>query len=262
MQNVSVGDQSPVTRTVTRDRETGIVDTIAYSAPLDRVRWASVLAGLFTVLASLATFALLGIATSLSTFDAQQAQNFGAGAGLYGAIAALVSFGLGGFIAGRTAAVAGQGNALLNGAMVWIVTVVVVVNILGSGIGTLIGTAGNVATAALGAAAEVAAPLVDDAANAAANPAVQPTAEAGAEAIATQAGAAAQDLQAQVAQIDAQDVEQIARDASVTAWRVLAVFGLTALAALLGGMAGTRLLPTDVAVMKNDIPRNTYPRDN
>ena len=252
MQTVAVGDQSPVTRTVTRDRETGIVNTIAYSAPLDRVRWASVLAGLFTVLAALATFALLGIATSLSAFDAQQADNFGAGAGLCGAVAALVSFGLGGFIAARTAAVVGQGNGLLNGAMVWIVTVVIVINVLGSGIGTLIGTVGNVATVAVETAAQVAAPLVDDAANVVQDPLVQPTVQTGAQDLAAQAQAAAQDLQ-----ISPQDVEAVARDASLTAWRVLAVFGLTALASLLGGIAGTRLLPTDVAVMKNEVPRTT-----
>jgi hypothetical protein len=221
----------------------------AVVAPLDRVRWSSILAGLFTVLATLIVMTVLGVAIGLSTFDANNPRNFGIGAGIYGAISALVAFFLGGFAAARTAAVAGSGNALLNGAMVWVVTIPFIVNILGTGIGTLLGTATDVATSAAGAAAQVAAPIVGKAAEqVATTPAAQATVAAGAEGAVDAAQETAQDIQQQVQAIDAQDVENAARDLSGPAWAALLALGLSAGAAALGGLAGRRTMPTEVAV--------------
>ena len=107
---------------------------VSVVSAMDRIRWSSILAGLFTVLASLTILTVFGIALGLSTFDANQPQNFGIGAGVYGIISALIAFGLGGYMAARTTAVAGRGNAILNGAMVWIVTIPLIVNLLGSGV--------------------------------------------------------------------------------------------------------------------------------
>lgn len=224
-------------------------------APLDRVRWASVLAGLFTTLTSLVLLTVLGIAIGLSTFDANAPNNFGIGAGIYGAISALISFFLGGWMAARTAAVAGSGNAILNGVMVWLVTIPLMVNILGTGIGTLLGTATEVATTAAGAAAQVAAPLVDDAASAAnaqattapgtgdtdaANvPPVQATVASGVE-------GAVEGAQQQLQSVTPQDVENAARDLSGPAWGALLALVLSGGAAALGGLAGRRSMPTQI----------------
>jgi ABC-type multidrug transport system fused ATPase/permease subunit len=253
---------------------------VSVAAPVDRVRWSSVLAGLFTTLATLIVLAVLGIAIGLSTFDAQNLDNFGIGAGIYGAISAIIAFLLGGFISARTAAVAGSGNGILNGAMVWLVTIPLIVNLLGSGIGTLLGTATNLA----GDAAVAAGNAVGGAANAAVdaiadNPQLQATVaggiEAGATAVANPndpnaaadpnavvppgqepiataaAGAqgAVQDAAAAVQNIDAQDVENAAQDFSGTAWGTLLALGLSALAAILGGLMGKRSYPTDVAII-------------
>ncbi|MBI5669601.1 MAG: hypothetical protein HZC41_16485 [Chloroflexi bacterium] len=234
-------------------------------APLDRVRWASVLAGLFTTLSALVFFTVLGIAIGLSTFDANNPNNFGLGAGVYGAISALISFFLGGFISARTTAVAGTGNAILNGAMVWLVAIPLIVNILGTGIGTLLGTATDVATAAAGAAAEVAAPLVDDAA-AAAN--AQATTVPGAAevppvqaTVATGVEGAVQDAQQQLQNVTPQDVEEVARDLSGPAWGALLALGLSAGAAILGGLAGRRSMPTEVVTEDATAPEvRTTPR--
>lgn len=232
-------------------------------APLDRVRWASVLAGLFTTLSSLVFFTVLGIAIGLSTFDANNPDNFGLGAGVYGAISALISFFLGGWMSARTTAVAGTGNAILNGAMVWLVAIPLIVNILGTGVGTLLGTATDVATAAAGAAAEVAAPLADDAAaavidgetgalGAQGDAGVQATTVPGAvdappvATAVTGVEGAVQDAQQQLQNIDAQDVEAAARDLSGPAWGALLALGLSAGAAILGGLAGRRSMPTEV----------------
>lgn len=224
------------------------------TAVIDRVRWASILAGLFTVLATLATFTVLGIAVGLSTFDANATDRFGIGAGVYGAISAIIAFLFGGFIAARTGAVAGSGNGLLNGAMVWIVTVVLIVNFLGTGIGTLLGTAGSVATTAVTVASDAAAvaatnpEVVDAAQNALPTPVgADPNAPADpAAAIAP----IVEDVQQQLGQVTPQEVEAAARNASGAAWSALLALGLTALAAMLGGILGMRSYPTDVAVVK------------
>lgn len=245
---------------------------ISVAAPVDRVRWSAVLAGLFTTLATLIVLAVLGIAIGLSSFDAQNLENFGIGAGIYGAISAIIAFLFGGFISARTAAVAGSGNGILNGAMVWIVTIPLIVNLLGSGLGTLLGTATNLAgsaAVAAGSAVGGAAVVISE------NPQLQATAAAGIEAGATAvadpndpnavvmpnatvmpgqepiatAAAGAQDAIAAVQSIDAQDVENVAQDLSGAAWGTLLALGLSALAAIFGGLIGTRSYPTDVAII-------------
>ncbi len=126
--------------------------------PTDRVRWAPILAGLFTVLASLVFFTVLGLALGLETLDADNPRNFGIGAGIYGIIAGLVSFALGGFIAAKTAAVTGVGNAILQSGMVWIVTIALIVNFIGTGVSTII----NVASSTAATAADVAQSYAQD----------------------------------------------------------------------------------------------------
>jgi len=223
-------------------------DTSVVSA-MDRIRWSSILAGIFTVLAALAVLTVFGLALGLSTFDANQPENFGIGAGIYGLISALLAFGLGGYMAARTTAVAGRGNAVLNGAMVWIVAIPLIVNLLGSGIGSLLGTATDVATSAANTAAQVAAPAVGQAVEEVAqDPAAQATVATGAEAVATQAQGVIGDVQDQVANIDAQDFEQAARNVSGAAWAALLALGLTAAASVVGGYLGVRTHPTDIAV--------------
>jgi hypothetical protein len=207
-----------------------------------------VLAGLFTTLAAMIVLTILGIAIGLSTFDAQNPDNFGIGAGIYGAISAIIAFALGGYMAARTTAVSGPGNAALNGAMVWLVTIPLIVNMLGAGIGTLLGTAADVATTAATTAAEVAGPAVQEAIQEAAqNPTLQATAVEGAEAVATQAQGAAAEVQEQVQDITPQDVENVARDLSGPAWGALLALGLTLLASVIGGSLGMRRYPTEVA---------------
>jgi hypothetical protein len=224
---------------------------MSLTAPLDRVRWSSVLAGLFTALVSIIFLTVLGVAIGLSTVDVNNLDNFGFGAGIYGAIAAIISFALGGYMAARTTAVTGQRNATLNGFMVWVVAIPLIVNMLGAGVGSLLGMATDVATTAATTAAQVAAPIVQEAAeDVAANPAAQATVVEGAETGATQAQGAVAEVQEQVESVTPQEVENVARDVSGTAWGVLAALALTAAAAALGGMAGTRRYPTDVATIR------------
>lgn len=205
--------------------------------PSDRVRWAAVLAGLFTVIASMVVFAILGVALGLSSFDANQPNNFVAGAGIYGAITSLLSFALGGFIAARTAGVAGRGNGVLHGGMVWIVTTALMVVILGNGIGTLLNVAGDAATATASVAGPVAAEVSG---NVAQNPALQATAATGATQVAPTAENAIQDAQQQLQSVTPEQINETVRDLSPAAWIALLIAGLTAAAAIIGGVLGSR----------------------
>jgi len=138
--------------------------------PVDRVRWGPIFAGLFAALSTLAVLSLLGLAIGASAFDpGDRASGFGIGAGIWGGLSMLLAFLVGGWTAARTAAVRGERNGLINGAMVWAVAIPLLLYFLGSGISSLIGTAATTGAQAAGSAA-------GQAAN---NPALQATAQAG-----------------------------------------------------------------------------------
>ena len=146
-----------VNTTVTREVDT-IVAAPPPARPTDLVRWGPILAGLFAALSTLATLTVLGLAIGASTFTpGASLGNMGLGAGIWGAVSALLAFGVGGWLAARSAAVGGHSNGILNGAMVWFVAIPLLLYLLSSGIGNLVGAAGSAA----GMAAQAAAPPPD-----------------------------------------------------------------------------------------------------
>jgi hypothetical protein len=87
--------------------------------PVDRVRWAAVLASLIAVLMTVTLLSVLGVAIGLTTVTpGTMTGMFGLGAGLWSAINVLVAFMVGGWAAAHTAAVTGRANGAPNGAMV------------------------------------------------------------------------------------------------------------------------------------------------
>jgi hypothetical protein len=195
----------------------------------DQVRWGPILAGLFTALTTLLGLSVLGLAIGLSTFNPNDPLgNFGIGAGIWGAISALIAFGIGGYMAGGTSRVRGSDSGMLNGALVWIVAIPLLLYLVGSGIGTLLGTAGAV----VGAAVPAVAPVAGEAAN---DPALQATAQAAATAL----QATAEAVQGSVSD---QDVSNAAEAAGRTTWGTLLWLGLGAAAAVGGGYAGGRTM--------------------
>lgn len=223
----------------------GVYDTpsstaVATDKPTDLIRWGPIMGGIFAALATLITLSTLGLAIGLQAFDpAASLGNFGIGAGIWGAITALVSFFVGGWVAGRAAAFSGKTSGIFNGAMVWFVAIPLLIYLLGSGAGALARTAGSV----VGTAAETAGAA---AGAAAANPAAQatagavtndPAAQATAGTVVDQAQATAQ---AAIDGVSSQDVDNAAATAGNAAWGVLLSLGLAALAAILGGYAGAR----------------------
>ncbi len=195
--------------------------------PTDLVRWGPIIAGIFAALATLVTLSVLGIAIGLSVFNyGDPASSFGIGAGIWGAISALIAFFVGGLIAARTAAYGGRTSGIMNGAMVWFVTIPLLVYLLGSGIGSLTNTIGSVA----GTAAQVA----GNAAGAAAGNQVVPTVQAQ---VPNNLAATAQAI---TPNVTPQNVNQVAGQAANAAWGTLLSLGLAAAAAIGGGYVGAR----------------------
>lgn len=214
--------------------------TAVETEPTDLIRWGPILGGLFAALATLITLSILGLAVGLSAFDAgDPLGSFGIGAGIWGAITALIAFLVGGWVAGRSAAFDGKTSGLFNGAMVWFVAIPMLVYLLGSGIGALANTAGNVAST-----------VAQTAGAAAANPAVQATAGAAVDpaagSVVDQAQATASAIQESVTP---QDINDAKGSAGNTAWGILLSFGLAAAASLLGGYLGARPRTTSVSTV-------------
>jgi hypothetical protein len=145
-----VGASDPVRHEKEMDNGTGQVQrSEAGSLARDRVRWGPVWAGLVTSLTSLVLLGLLGLAIGLTTVNAGTAaaqggpqQDVGLGAAIWGALTGIVAFLLGGYVAGRTAAVFSRGWGALNGALVFLVTVPIVLWLASQGLGLVLGTMG------------------------------------------------------------------------------------------------------------------------
>jgi hypothetical protein len=112
----------------------------------DRLRWGPIIGGLATALTSMLILSLLGLAVGLTTVNAGDAaasgslpNNTGATTTIWGAVSAIISFLLGGLVAGRTASVFSRGWGALNGAMVFLFGVPVMLWLASQGLGSLMG---------------------------------------------------------------------------------------------------------------------------
>lgn len=202
-------------------------------APIDRVRWGAVIAGFFAVLSTLAVLSSLGLAVGLSAFDvSDRLRDFGLGAGIWGIVSALIAFAVGGWLAARTAAVRGRANGLLNGAMVWVVTIPLLLYWLIGGVGALLGTASDAAM------------RTGQAAISTQGGAAQPGPSGGVTQPSTQAGQmvqqSAERVKAAASQVTPQNVENAAGKTAKGAWGLLASLLLGLAAAAVGGWIGAR----------------------
>lgn len=148
-----VRDTVPAAYTVPPARSAptpGFEQNVQVVTPRDRVRWGSVVAGLLSALATFAILSLLGAALGATTLNANGGtapngatpDQYSGVAGIWGAVSALLSFFIGGFIAARTAAVGGRGNGWINGTMVFLAGIVLIAFLAGQGAGNLFGAIG------------------------------------------------------------------------------------------------------------------------
>jgi len=236
------------------------VNTTNIVTPFDRVRWGPIFAGLCAALSTLAVLAVLGLAIGLSSYTpGQPASNFGIGAGIWGAISALIAFFIGGWLASYTAA--GRSRwGMLNGAMVWIVAIPLLLYLIAGGIGSLLNTAGNVAA---GAAAN---PAITNAVNgatgqnqgAANGSTTDNTGAAGNTGTNGNTGTAGN--QAPGTNVTPQQAQDAARSAGNGAWGVLLSLVLGFLASTFGGWLGSRRNTSTVTTDASRMGPTSSPR--
>src|SRR5919205_1194083 len=120
----------------------------------DRVHWGPIVAGLLTALTSLLLLSLLGLAVGLTTVNAGTAAaqggpppDAGRNSAIWAAVSGVLSFLIGGYVAGRTAAIFRRNWGMLNGALVFMLAVPLILWLAGQGPGTILGSLGNLSGA-------------------------------------------------------------------------------------------------------------------
>lgn len=197
------------------------------AAPLDRVRWGPVLAGLFAALSTLIALLVLGLAMVLSSYaTGYPPSSFTRSAAYWGAGSAAFAFLVGGWLAARTAATRGRGSGLLHGVMVWAVALPLCSALL------LAGGAGALWNV-----------TPDEAARRAASQRAHLSRLAGIDLAAAQAAGGAEAAGGADAPDTAVAVAPAAASPGRVAWNAFAVLALTLVAAGFGGLVGARVPP-------------------
>jgi len=136
-----------------RDDDYDVEIPEAFNLTRDRVRWGPIVAGFLTALTSLLLLSLLGLAIGLTAVNAGDAAAQGAApadagrnSAIWGAISGILSFLLGGYVAGRTAAVFDRGWRALNGALVFLLGVPFTLWLASQGLGAALGNLGSFAS--------------------------------------------------------------------------------------------------------------------
>ncbi|MHB1000577.1 MAG: YrzE family protein [Armatimonadota bacterium] len=126
----------------------------------DLVRWGPIWAGLLLALAIQVVLGAVGLAVALSSNDpnaANFAENVGRTLSIWSAISALIALFVGGYVAGRMAAVLGLRNGLVQGSVVWALTLVIGLLLSAMGVAGVLGAATNMG-ALLGQSANLSGP--------------------------------------------------------------------------------------------------------
>lgn len=177
----------------------------------NRVQFGPIIAGVLTAITTLLILSVLGLAIGTSAIEPREAgESLGIGAAIWGIASALIAFFVGGWVAAKTAAVAGPGSGLINGFMVGAAILALILWLTGSGVSALIGTLGS---------------NIGDIVNVAQDQGAS----------ARQAQDAQQQAQEQLEQVDPNQAFNTVRDA---AWGTLAGIVIPLVASALGGLVG------------------------
>ncbi|MBA3890452.1 MAG: hypothetical protein H0X64_07970 [Gemmatimonadaceae bacterium] len=196
------------------------------------VSWGAVFAGFVIAVSLQMTLTILGAAIGLTALDgADSGRAFGIGAAIWAILVPLVTLYVGGMVAGRMSHLHSNGDALLHGALVWALSLLLAVWLLGSGASRILGStldfAGSAASGALaGAGAAISrSDVTPDAAR-------QAAAERGITE--DEARRQLQDAQQQAGQV----ADRVQGAAAGSAWAALLAIGLSLLAAVMGARSG------------------------
>lgn len=138
------------------ERRRGFYTTLL-RAEGSKISWGSIFAGVLTALGLLFLLGALGIAIGISAADPgdTQASTLGAGAGIWTALSLLIALFVGGMVATRTGAITDRSTGFVEGALVWVVSMLLMVYMASSGVGMLAGTASRLVGGATQAASSV-----------------------------------------------------------------------------------------------------------
>lgn len=110
----------------------------------NRVQFGPIVAGIITAIGTMLILSVLGLAIGASALEPRDAgDTLGTAAAIWGGASAIIAFFLGGWVAAKTAAVAGAGSGMMNGLMVGFGILVLVLWLTGSGVSGLIGSLGS-----------------------------------------------------------------------------------------------------------------------
>lgn len=110
----------------------------------NRVQWGPIVAGTAIALGTLLLLTVLGLAIGTSAFEpGSDASDWGTGAGIYGAISAILAFFAAGWIAAKTAAVDGKFAGLMNGLLAGVLTLLTLLYLTTTGLTNFLGFLGN-----------------------------------------------------------------------------------------------------------------------
>jgi hypothetical protein len=127
------------------ERRTSERRRFAYPALLHadgmKVSWGGVFGGVLTAVGLLMLLTALGVAVGISAAQPgeTEASTLGTGAGIWGAVSLLVSLFLGGLVSTRIGAITDGTTGFFEGALVWVVSVLLMLYLATSGIGMLAG---------------------------------------------------------------------------------------------------------------------------
>jgi hypothetical protein len=120
-----------------------------------KLSWGAIFGGAFVALGVWILLYALGLALGLSSVDPADpgsAKSAGIGTGIWSLIAPLIALFVGGLVASRTAGVVDKAGGALHGAVLWGLTTLAGVILMGMAISSLLGTVFNVGKTAVGAA--------------------------------------------------------------------------------------------------------------
>lgn len=131
-----------------------------------RVSWGGIFGGVLCAVGLLLLLAALGVAIGISAADPGEtpASTIGTGAGIWAGISLLLALFLGGLVSTRIGAISDRTTGFFEGALVWVVTILLMGYLATSGISTVAGGIFNMlggATKAVGSVMQAGRPDVD-----------------------------------------------------------------------------------------------------
>jgi Sec-independent protein translocase protein TatA len=187
-----------------------------------RVSWGGIWGGVLVAVGLLLLLAALGVAVGISAADPAQTDlsKLGTGAGIWAGVSLLLALFIGGMVSTRIGAISDGTTGFFEGALVWVVSVLLMAYLATTGISSLAGGAFSM----VGGAKEAVGSVMGS---------NDP------QAMKEQAQQKAQELKDKLPQLQ-QKAEEVKPTVSKAAWITFGALVLSLLAAVLGAMAGRR----------------------